>query len=159
MSNDDRIPVEHNLIRDATIWDFEITKTEIEPTVGDDDFSVRIEFQVEEEGVEHCGFSLIYTLAMLSFHDARPRGVSGEWFEDDDQLTANDLLRYLEFTRGKLHLYVDYLRGRCVKTSIEIDKGGKILLQTVNRGQAATRWVERLRGKKTLQPVSSPAGG
>lgn len=158
MPGDDDIPVEFELIRTATLFDFEVIKTEIEPTVGNEDFSVKIEFQVEEEGVEHCGFPLIYTLAMLSFHDARPRGVSGEWFEDDDHLTANDMLRYLEFTRGKLTLYLDYVRGRCVKTDIEIDKDGKVVLKTVNRGQAATRWVETLRGKKTLQAVPPPAG-
>jgi len=158
MPGDDDIPVEYELIRSATLWDFEITNTEIKPTVGNEDFSVEIEMQIEEEGVEHCAVPLIYTLAMLSFHDARPRGVSGEWFEDKDQLTAGDMLRRLRFEHGRLYLHLDYLRGRCVKTSIEIDKDGKVVLKTVNRGQAATRWVETLRGKKTLQAVPPPAG-
>lgn len=157
MPGDDDIPVEFELIRSATLWDFEITKTEIEPTVGNEDFGVKIEMQVEEDGVEHCAFPLIYTLAMLSFHDARPRGISGEWFEDKDQLTAADMVRKLRFEHGRLRLYLDYVRGRCVKTGIEIDKDGKVLLQTVNRGQAATRWVETLRGKKTLQAVPPSA--
>lgn len=58
----------------------------------------------------------MYTLAMLSFHDARPRGVSGESFEDDDVLRADDFIRELRFRRGQLEVYFDYVRGRCVKT-------------------------------------------
>lgn len=33
--------------------DFEITKTEIKPTVGNEDYSVEIEMRLEEEGVDH----------------------------------------------------------------------------------------------------------
>lgn len=156
MSENDELPIEYQLVHDATLWDIDITSTEIAPTVGNEDFSVRIEMQVEEDGVEHIAFPVIYTLAMLSFHDARPRGVSGQWFEDEDQLTAADMLRRLEYRSGKLHLYLDYLRGRCVKTTIEVDSDGRVLLQTVNRGQAATRWVEKLKGRKNLQAVPQP---
>ena len=153
MSDDDKTPIEYQLVRDATLWDFKVTGTEITPTVGDEDFNVQIELQVEEEGIEHVAIPVIFTLAMLSFHDARPRGVSGQWFEEEDMLTAADLLRHLEFRHGKLYLYIDYLRGRCVKTSVKVDKDGKVTLQTVNRGQAATRWIENLKGKKTLRAV------
>jgi hypothetical protein len=52
-------------------------------------------------------------------------------------------------------MYIDYLRGRCVKTTVEVSSDGKALVETVNRGQAATRWVERLRGKKFLQAVET----
>lgn len=155
MADDDEIPVEYHLVHDATLWDLTITSTAIEPTVGNEDFWVRIEMQVEEDGIEHCGLPLVFTLAMLSFHDARPRGISGNWFEDGDQFTAADMLRHLRFERGKLHLYVDYLRGRCVKTTVEVDAAGKVFLETVNRGQAATRWVDKLKGKKYLQAAPS----
>jgi hypothetical protein len=43
----------------------------------------------------------------------------------------------------------------CVKTTVEVSSDGKALIETVNRGQAATRWVERLRGKKFLQAVET----
>lgn len=155
MLGDDKLPVEYQLVHDATLWAFDVTSTEITPTVGNEDFMVRIEMQVEEDGVEHMAFPMIFTLAMLSFHDARPRGVSGDWFEDEDQLTASDMLRHLAFEQGKLHLDLDYLRGRCVKTTVEVDATGRVLLRTVNRGQAATRWIETLKGKKTLQVVPS----
>jgi hypothetical protein len=158
MSDADETPVEYQLVHDATLWDFEVTSTEITPTVGNEDFIVRIEIQVEEDGIEHMTFPVVFTLAMLSFHDARPRGISGKWFEDEDQLTAADMLRHLRFERGRLHLHLDYLRGRCVKTTVEVDSTGKLFLQTVNRGQAATRWVEMLRGKKYLKAAPVLAG-
>jgi hypothetical protein len=66
-----------------------------------------------------------------------------------------DLLRHLTFVRGRLHFYADYVRGRMVKTTVEIDEDGKILLETVNRGEAATRWVAKLQGKKILALVGS----
>ena len=50
-------------------------------------------------------------------------------------------------------MYVDYLRGRCVKTTVEIGSDGKVLLETVNRGKAALKWIARLQGKKLLQAV------
>jgi hypothetical protein len=64
------------------------------------------------------------------------------------------MLRNLRFEHGGLHLYVDYLRGRCVKTDVEVSSDGKVIVDTVNRGQAATRWVDRLSGKKPLQAVA-----
>jgi len=52
-------------------------------------------------------------------------------------------------------MYVDYPRGRCVKTSVDVSGDGHVLLERVNRGQAATRWVDRLKGKKFLRPVEA----
>lgn len=98
---------------------------------------------------------LILTIGVLSFHDARPRGVSGNWFEEGDQFTASDLLSHISFSGGKLHMYVDYLRGRCMKTTIEVASDGEVRLETVNRGKAALAWVSRLQGKRLLEPVSS----
>jgi hypothetical protein len=75
------------------------------------------------------------------------------WFEDEDQFNAADMLQYTTFEHGKLHMYVDYLRGRCVKTTVEVGSDGRALIETANRGQAATRWVDRLRGRKFLRAV------
>jgi hypothetical protein len=151
---EERTPIEHDLIRDGTLFDeLEILSTTITPTVGDEDLHVRIEIQVDDELIESCAFGLIFVLGVLSFADARPRGVSGNWFEDEDQFTAADMLRHLRFTHGTLHMYVDYLRGRCVKTTLDVFRDGKVILDTVNRGEAATRWVRRLQGKKFLQAV------
>ncbi len=152
--SDENQPIEHQLLRDGTLFDeIEIIESKIEPTVGNEDWSVRIELRVEADLLESCAFGLLFVLGVLSFHDARPRGVSGEWFQDEDQFTAADMLRHLSFERGRLHMYVDYLRGRCVKTTVEVSSDGRVLLETRNRGQAATRWVDRLRGKSFLRPV------
>ena len=154
MSEDHRI--EYDLVRDGTLFEhLELLEETVTPTTGDDDLHVRIRFRVEEDLVETCGIGLVYVLGLLSFHDGRPRGISGTWFEDDDEFTAADMLRHLQFTRGRLHMHVDYLRGRCIKTTVEISSDGEVMLETVNRGSAATRWVDRLRGKKFLEVVRS----
>ncbi len=114
-----------------------------------------ITFRVEEDLLESCAFGLIFVLGMLSFHDGRPRGVSGKWFEDDDEFTSDDMLRHLTFERGTLRMYVDYLRGRCIKTDVSVSSDGRVELKTVNRGQAATRWVERLKGQSFLKAVGA----
>ena len=154
--SDDRQPIEYELVSQGTLFDeLEIVETAITPTTGNDDLHVGIELQVDEELVESCAFGLIFVLGVLSFADARPRGVSGRWFDDEDQFNAGDLLRHLRFESGRLYMYVDYLRGRCVKTTVEVSGDGKVILDTVNRGQAATRWVDLLRGKKFLRPVEA----
>lgn len=51
---------------------------------------------------------------------------------------------------SQLYFHADYVRGRCGKTSVEIDKDGTITVDTVNRGEAATRWIAKLMGKKTI---------
>lgn len=159
MSDDGEIPIELQLVQDATIWDFEVTSSEIRPTAGNDNFVVRIEMQIEDEGVEHMSLPVIFTLAMLSFSDARPRGFSSKEFAEEDEFTVADMLRHLTFESGRLRLCLDYVRGRCVKTTIHVDANGKVVLETINRGQAATRWIETLKGKRYVNPVPSQRSG
>jgi hypothetical protein len=149
----DDAPIEHELIRTGLAAEFEVVDTNVQPTVGNEDTHVRMTLMIPEDDVEVFAFGIIYVLGLLSFHDGRPRGVSGKWFEDDDDWSAGDMLRHLEFRAGRLHFYADYVRGRCIKTTIEINRDGRILLETVNRGEAALRWVDRLQGKQYLQPV------
>jgi hypothetical protein len=151
----ERPPIEYELIQQATLLELEILDVEIEPTVGNENWRVRLRLRADEELIGTCGFGLIYTLGMQSFHDARPRGVSGQWFDADDEWNVVDMLRHLEFRRGQLCFYADYVRGRCLKTTIEVSSAGNVLVETVNRGQAVTRWVDRLRGKKVLAAVSA----
>jgi len=145
--------IELKLVKDAALLDLEILDTKLEPTVGNEDWHVRIRIRAEEDLIETCALGLIFTLGMLSFHDARPRGVSDKWLETKDEWTVADMLQHLEFTHGRLHFHADYVRGRCVKTTIEVSSAGQVLLETVNRGQAATRWLDRLRGKRLLETV------
>jgi hypothetical protein len=150
---DEEDPIELRLVKDATLLDIEVVESKIEPTPGDDDYHVRMTLNVDEDLVETCAFGLIFTLGLLSFHDGRPRGYSGKFFEDDDEWTVGDMLRHLEFKNGHLYFYADSVRGRCMKTNVEVTSEGKVVLETFNRGQAATRWVDRVRGKKFVEAV------
>lgn len=150
---ENKTPIGYKLIKDATLIDFEILKSDIQATVDNDDKIVTVDLQLEEDLADTCALGFMFALGVLSFHDARPRGVSGHWYEDDDELSIDDFLEHFEYRRGKAHVYFDYIRGRCLKTTIEVAPDGKLQLQTVNRGEAATRWLDRLRGKKFLRPV------
>jgi hypothetical protein len=161
--SDDEQRIEYELIRQAVLAEIHMLDTKIAPTSADDKHVV-IEGRLGQEGdeeseddVEHYAFGLLYALTMLSFADARPRGVSGMHFEKDDEWTADDMLRQLRFQRGELHLYADYVRGRCMKTTVLVRRDGTFKIETVNRGEAATRWIAKLQGKKTLQLVQSGA--
>ena len=150
---DEYEPIEHDLIRAGTVVDFEVVDTKVEPTAAGDDSHVRLTLQMPEDDVECFAFALVYVLGLLSFHDGRPRGYSGRFFEDDDEWRADDMLRHLEFRRGCLHFYADYVRGRCVKTTVEVTSHGIVTVETVNRGEAALRWVDKLNGKNFLRAV------
>jgi hypothetical protein len=95
--DEDQTPIEYRLVRDGTLLDFEVVDSKIEPTVGDEDWHVRLELLVDDELIESCAFGLIFVLGMFSFHDGRPRGYSGEVFVDDDHWTAADMLACLRF--------------------------------------------------------------
>jgi hypothetical protein len=89
--SDENLPIEQQLVRDGLMFEeFQILDTKITPTVGNEDWHVRIELQLDEELVRSGAFGFIYFMGLLSFHDGRPRGVSGKWFEDDDLFTAAD---------------------------------------------------------------------
>jgi len=150
---DEHEPIEHELIRTGTLVDFEVVDTKVEPTAAGDDSHVRLTLQMPEDDVECFAFALVYVFGLLSFHDGRPRGYSGRFFEDDDEWRADDMLRHLEFRRGCLHFDADYVRGRCVKTTVDVTSHGIVTVSTVNRGEAALRWVDKLKGKKYLRVV------
>lgn len=152
-ADDRNTPIEHKLIHDASLLDIKVIETDSKPTVGDEDWNVRMQLQVDEDLIETCAHGFIFTVGVLSFHDGRPRGASSQWFEDDDQFTAADMLNHLHFENGKLRMYVDYLRGRCIKTTVEVGSDGMVRLETVNRGKAALKWITMLQGKKLLQAV------
>lgn len=145
MSSPDESPIEYDLIRDATLAEIRVAETRISPTSADDKH-VRIEGRLgREEGedgepandAEHCAFGFIYALGVLSFADARPRGSSGMHFEEGDDWSVGDMLRRLRFEQGELRFYADYVRGRCMKTTIVVRADGTFMLDTVNRGEAA----------------------
>ena len=47
----------------------------------------------------------------------------------------------------------DYLRGRRMKTRVQIRPEGTGFIETVGRGKAATHWIARLQGSQPLRAV------
>jgi len=136
-----------------------VTSTEVSPTSTGDRY-VRIERRLgndEDSDVEWAAVGFIYAIGVLSFAAARLRGVSGMPFEEHDQWTAADLLRHLRYERGRLVCETDYVRGRMMKTDVTVFPDGRFTLTTTNRGEAVSRWVAQIQGKKVLRPV--PPGG
>lgn len=149
------------LIETGVLAQFEVTSTHVEPSPDGETSCVRIEMQLGEPGdddseddVEWAAFGFMFVLALLSFLDARPRGYSEKLYVEDDELTVADFFAGLRFVRGELHLDLDYVRGRCVKTAIRVRRDGHVTLETRARGESALHWPERLKGKKLLQLVS-----
>ena len=152
-------PIEHELLQNAVVAEVTVTSTDVSPTSTGDRY-VRIGGRLgddEENHVEWAALGFIYALGVLSFAAARPRGVSGMDFEQHDQWTAADLLRHLRYEHGRLVCETDYVRGRMMKTDVTVFPNGRFTLTTTNRGEAVSRWVAQIQGKKVLRPV--PAGG
>jgi len=162
MTDPEQPAIEYELLRQATLAEIVVADTQINPTSADDKH-VRIEGRLgldeDDDGepaneAEHYAFGFIYALGVLSFADARPRGASGMHFEETDDWAAGDMLRHLRFERGELHFYADYVRGRCMKTTVIVRADGTFMLDAVNRGEAATRWIAKLQGKKLLRAIN-----
>ena len=148
----------HKLVESGTLVQFEVTGTSIDESVGGDEVLVRIDLQlgVEDEHGDRTddhewgGLGLIFCLALLSFGDARPRGYSDNEFQSGDEFTVADFLEHLRYERGEIRFAADYIRGRCMKTDVTIRSDGTATLSTRCRGEAATRWIQRLEGKTIL---------
>ena len=91
--------------------------------------------KILRDDVADGALPLIFAIAVLSFHEARPRGTSDIDYVERDEWTVDDLCRHLHFTRGTLHLDTDYLRGRMMKTRVmvraaqdrAVNQGGRTL--------------------------------
>lgn len=121
--------------------------------------NVRLELTLGDEesdsDVEWGAFGFMFALAVLSFADARPRGVSDMHFLERDELGLEDFLPDVRFERGCLTYRADYIRGRAVRTSITVARDGRVSLETAGRGEAPLHWIRRLRGEKRLQALKS----
>jgi hypothetical protein len=73
---------------------------------------------------------------------------------------VEDFYRHLSFMNGRLRFHADYVRGRLIKTVVEISKDGTIQITTINRADLVFQWVEYLLGKRSmLDFISSKALG
>ena len=154
----------YDLIESGTLVTFEVQETDVRESADGDETLVRIELQLglpnedeEDDGPtddhEWGAFGFIFTLAVLSFKDARPRGGSVLDFVEEDEFTVRDLLQGLRYERGELRFSADYVRGRCMKTDVTVRPTGAVTLETHYRGETALRWVDRLKGKTSLKAV------
>ena len=150
------------LIETGTLVDFDILSTDIQPSPDGEETAVRIELQLGEEGEdgdrtedhEWGAFGFLFVLGLLSFADARPRNASEIEYDPKDEFTILEFMNGLRYERGELRFSGDYVKGRCVKTDITVRADGTATLSTRNRGEAAVRWVQRLKGKKVLEAVT-----
>ena len=114
----------------------------------------RVTCHINREDVPWAAAPLIYALSTMSFADARPRGVSGMDYVEDDEWTLADLATRLHLERGELVFDADYVRGRTMKTRIVIGSNGRFTIETRNRHEIALRWLDRLQGKKHIRLVA-----
>jgi len=135
--------IEDALLDDARVVDLRVIETKLERR---EEGNVRLRMILEDdpEVLARCAWGLIFAIGALSFDDA---GGDIDAIETDEWM-ADDMLRGLSFDRGRLYFHADHVRGRCMNTTIEIDREGKITLATVGRGKAATRWIAELRGRQ-----------
>lgn len=150
----------HRLIETGSLVPFKVIKQDIHIESDGIDSYVKVVLQIiDEEGspcrdtVEWGAFGFIFVLAILSFEDARPRGMSSIDYQEHDSFTVDDLFDCLKFTYGELKFDADYIAGRCMKTRITMDKDGLVSISTRNRGKSLIHWMERLQGKKKFELI------
>jgi len=154
-------PAAQTLFETGTLVLFRVVDTQTERSPDKENVFVRADLVFEdddkdtapEEIVQWAAFGFLFTLAALSFHDARPRGISELDYQPKDAFTVADFFDCLSFKYGELRLQTDYIRGRSMKTEVTIRSDGSVTLTTWGRGQSALRWLDDLQGKKRLAVV------
>ena len=113
--------------------------------------SHKIVFQITEEEPDISAMGVLFSLSLMSFTYASPRGYSFNDFIPDEEYNLGYFVEGLHFEHGELRYEGDYISGRCVKTDITYEQGGKVTIATRNRGKGADRWLIHLQGKKHIQ--------
>lgn len=150
-----------HLLTTGTLVSFRLLDAHTEAATDGENVAVRTDLifigeDVDAEPAEIAewgALGFLYTLAVLSFNDAQPRGNSRQEFAANDRFTVSDFFQSLSFDRNGLHLRADYVRGRCMKTDITVRPDGTATLETWGRGQSALRWLDQLQGKKRMSLV------
>jgi len=167
MNSHERL-VSNRLLETGILVGFRQGEADVRTGPDEAEFLVRIELTLgSDEGedemdedpaelAEWAALGFLFTLASLSFADARPRGLSGPDYIEGDELTVADFVEGLRYERGRLRFTADYLRGRRVKTDVEVRPNGTVELATRGRGKAALRWLDRLKGKRLMEVIENP---
>jgi len=72
---------------------------------------------------------------------------------DADEDSVGNCMECIRYRNGELQFDADYLRGRRMKTRVQIRPEGTGFIETVGRGKAATHWIARLQGSQPLRAV------
>ncbi|MCK9364565.1 MAG: hypothetical protein M0P74_13325 [Syntrophales bacterium] len=115
----------------------------------------KIVFQIEEDEPDISAIGILFSLSLMSFTYAAPRGYSENDFIPDEDWQLGYFIHGLEFEGGNLHFSSDYISGRMMKTAIIYEPGGKVTLTAINRGKSADRWMTHLQGKRHLSLVKN----
>lgn len=156
-----------NLLKTGTLVSFRILEEEVLPAYDEAEFGMRVSLKfVPEEGeddqdeddvaentAEWGAFGFMFVIGVLSFDEARPRNQSARDYHENDEFNVADFMKGLRYVRGELHFDADYIRGRRIKTRIAVRANGTVMLETLGRGKAVLRWLERMQGKELLQLV------
>lgn len=135
------------LLTESVGIEIEIISNEYEEMPGYQDSNNQyqeIVFQVKEEEPDIWAIGVLFTLSLMSFSFAAPRGYSETEFVPDEEWNLVYFLEGLEFRRKCLYFSSDYVSGRHMKTNIKFESGGKMTLETSNRGKGAERWLQHL---------------
>jgi hypothetical protein len=113
----------------------------------------KIVFQIVEDEPDISAIGILFSLSLMSFTYAAPRGYSENEFMADEDWQLGYFIHGLEFENGNLSFTSDYISGRLMKTKIIYEPGGKVTLTAINRGKSADRWMTHLQGKRHLSLV------
>ena len=114
-----------------------------------------IVIQIKEEEPDYFAFSILFTLSVLSFIFASPRGYSVVEYDPDKDWSLGLFIKNLNYEKGNLFFSADYVEGRMMKTDITYEKAGKITITAINRGKVANTWILMLQGKQYLEVVDN----
>jgi hypothetical protein len=149
----DDVEVVCELARSATVARFRILRAEGEEHP--DRSWQKVTCHLHREDVPWAAVPLIYALGALSFGDARPRGASGVDYDEKDEWCISDTFQRLRLEGGGLVFDADYVRGRMMKTTVSVRPDGKLVVETLNRHEMASRWLQALKGKKHIRLVAT----
>lgn len=148
------------LLEQAVATEFEILRSEVFAGPDGGEFGLRIELKFVRDpddafpGDDSGALGFLFAIAVLSFADARPRGTSDRDYLEQDEFGVGDFLQCLSHTvGGHLRFDADYVRGRRMKTHIDVPPEGPVVIDTQGRGKSAEHWLARLRGSAQFRPV------
>jgi hypothetical protein len=150
------------LLRTGAAVPVTLLQESVMPALDEAEFGLRLELTFVDEDspeedradvAEWGALGFLFVIGVLSFADARPRGVSDMHYIERDEFRITDLVAALKFRNGELHLDTDYVRGRRMKTRVVVRPDGSATIETIGRGKAALRWIARLQGERPVRVV------